>query len=178
MQAHAPAEACPWTVFDRNLIDKVLEDHGLPAYLAKFLPEDRVSELSDLIADVFGVHPSSKTVVQKTVETVRKLAQAGNVILIGRGATVVTARMPRVLHVRIVAPLEQRIEHCIEAYQMKRAEARKFCPTEDRARRRYLKKYFGVDANDPLQYHLIINTGQVSYAEAARIIGDAVLNLP
>lgn len=178
LQAHAPAEACPWTVFDRNLIDKVLEDHGLPAYLAKFLPEDRVSELSDLIADVFGVHPSSKTVVQKTVETVRKLAQAGNVILIGRGATVVTARMPRVLHVRIVAPLEQRIEHCIEAYQMKRAEARKFCPTEDRARRRYLKKYFGVDANDPLQYHLIINTGQVSYAEAARIIGDAVLNLP
>jgi hypothetical protein len=33
---HAPV----WTVFDRNLMDKVLEDHNLPAYLARFLPED------------------------------------------------------------------------------------------------------------------------------------------
>jgi len=177
LQAHGAPNATLWTVFDRNLIDKVLEDHGLPAYLAKYLPEDRVSEFADLIADVFGVHPSSKTVVQKTAETVRKLASAGSVILIGRGATVVTAQMPDVLHVRLIAPLEKRIQHCIEAYQMTREEARKFCPSEDDARRRYMKKYFGVEVEDPLLYHMIINTGLVSYADAARIIGDAVLNM-
>jgi len=177
LQARGAPNASPWTVFDRNLIDKVLEDHGLPAYLAKYLPEDRVSEFSDLITDVFGVHPSSKTVVQKTAATVKKLAGAGSVILIGRGATIATAQMPHVLHVRLVAPLEKRIEHCIEAYQMTREEARKFCPSEDEGRRRYMKKYFAADIEDPLLYHMIINTGLVSYADAARIIGDAVLNL-
>jgi cytidylate kinase len=177
LQTHAAGDACPWTVFDRNLIDKVLEDHGLPAYLAKYLPEDRVSEFADIITDVFGVQPSSKTVVQKTAETVLKLAGAGNVILIGRGANMVTARSPQVLHVRLVAPLEKRIEHCVAAYHMTEAEARKFCPTQDRARRRYLKKYFHADVEDPLLYQIIINTGLVSYADAARIIGDAVLHL-
>ena len=142
LQGHSAGDACPWTVFDRNLIDKVLEDHGLPACLAKFLPEDRVSELEDLMADVFGVHPPSKTLLQQTAETVLRLAGAGNVILIGRGANLVTSKLPHVLHVRLVAPLEKRIEHCVEAYNMTPAEARKFCPREDSARQRYLKKYF------------------------------------
>jgi len=177
LQGHSTGDACPWTVFDRNLIDKVLEDHGLPACLAKFLPEDRVSELEDLMADVFGVRPPSTTLLQQTAETVLRLAGAGNVILIGRGANMVTAKLPHVLHVRLVAPLERRIEHCVEAYNLTRAEARKFCRREDNARQRYLKKFFNADIEDPLLYHMIINTGLVSYDNAARIIGDALLNL-
>jgi cytidylate kinase len=39
-----------------------------------------------------------------------------------------------------------------------------------------LKKYFHADVNDPLLYHLVINTGLVGYDNAAKIIGDAVLN--
>jgi cytidylate kinase len=177
LQGHAAGDACPWTVFDRNLMDKVLEDHNLPACLAKFLPEDRISELEDIMADVFGVHPPSTTVIHQVAETMLKLAQSGNVILIGRGANIVTARLPHVLHVRLVAPLDARVEHSREAYNMTKAEARKFCPAEDHARQRYLKKYFGADNENPLLYHMIINTGLVSYDDAARIIGDAVLNL-
>ena len=64
LQAHSAGNACPWMVFDRNLMDKVLEDHNLPPCLAKFLPEDRISELEDIMAEVFGVHPPSTTVIQ------------------------------------------------------------------------------------------------------------------
>jgi cytidylate kinase len=46
---------------------------------------------------------------------------------------------------------------------------------EDRGRKRYLKKYFGKDIDDPLSYHLILNTDGVGYEEAARLIGDAAL---
>ena len=169
--------ACPWTVFDRNLMDKVLEDHNLPTRLAKFLPEDRVSQMEDILADVFDVHPPSQTVIDQTTETILKLAGLGNVILIGRGSNVITARLPHVLHVRLVAPLEKRIEHARQFYHLTGTEAHKFCLSQDRARERYLKKYFNADINDPLLYHLIINTGLVSYDDAAKLIGDAVLNL-
>jgi len=177
LQGHSPGNACPWMVFDRNLMDKVLEDHDLPACLAKFLPEDRISELEDIMAEVFGVHPPSTTVLHQTAETMLKLVEAGNVILIGRAANIVTARLPHVFHVRLVAPLDDRVEHAHEAYNMTKAEARKFCLREDRARQRYIKKYFGADIENPLLYHMIINTGLVSYDDAARVIGDAVLKL-
>jgi cytidylate kinase len=40
-----------------------------------------------------------------------------------------------------------------------------------------LKEYFNADINDPLLYHMIINTGPVNYDDAAKLIGEAVLNL-
>jgi len=177
LQKHAAGNGCPWTVFDHNLMDKVLEDHNLPTRLAKYLPEDRVSQLEDILAEVFEMHPPSQTVICQSTETIYKLADLGNVILIGRGSPVITARLPHVLHVRLVAPLARRIEHACEFYRLTEAEAHKFCLSQDRGRERYLKTYFNTDINNPLLYHLIINTGLVGYGTAAKLIGDAVLNL-
>ncbi len=166
----------PWTVYDRNLMAKVLEDHDLPARLAQFLPEDRVSFLEDIMADLLQTYPPSQTVVRQTIETILKLASLGNVILIGRGGNLITARLPNLFHVRLVAPLENRVAYSSQTYGMTPAQARKFCRREDSGRERYLKKYFHADINDPLLYHLVINTGQISYAAAAKLIGDAMLN--
>lgn len=164
----------PWTVFDRNLMEKVLEDHNLPARLAQFLPEDRMTELQDIANEWFGLRPGSWTVIQQTAETVLKLAELGNVILIGRGANVIAARLPNVTHVRLVAPLEQRIQHCRDFYEMSERQARQFCLKADAGRGRYLKKYFKAEIDDPLLYHLTINTGLVSFDEAARLIAETM----
>jgi cytidylate kinase len=175
LQTHAPKGAPPWTVFDRNLMDKVLEDHHLPARLSQFLPEDRASQLQDIMDDLFGWRPTSGTVVQHASETILHLAEMGHAILIGRGGNVVTARLPNVFHVRLVAPLEKRIEHAHEFYKMTKKAAQEFIQREDGGRKRYLSKYFNARIDDPLLYHLIVNTGFVSYDDAARIIADAVM---
>jgi cytidylate kinase len=123
--------------------------------------------------DVFGLHPPSWTVVEQASETILHLAELGNVILIGRGANMITARLPGVFHVRLVAPLERRVEHAHEYYGMSLRQARAFCSSQDRGRSRYFKKYFKANIDDPLLYHLVINTGLVSYDDAARLIVEA-----
>lgn len=174
LQHTAHPDDPPWTVFDRNLMEKVLEDHHLPAKLAQFLPEDRMTELQDIADELFGLRPASWTVIQQTAETILKLADLGNVILIGRGANIITAKLPNVTHVRLVAPLEQRIQQCHKFYEMSERKARQFCLEEDAGRRRYLKKYFKAEVDDALLYHLTINTGMVAFDEAARLIAEAV----
>ena len=177
LQKSSPRKSVPWTVFDRNLMDKVLEEHDLPAYLSNLLQEDRVSELEDFLNDVLGARPPQWKIVRHTAETVLKLAELGNVILIGRGGDIITSQLKRVLHVRLVAPLESRIGFAHEAYGMSASAARKFCLSEDRARARYVKKYFNSDVADPTRYHLVVNTALVGYDEAAELIGEAALNL-
>jgi cytidylate kinase len=167
--------AAPWAVFDRNLIEQVLQDHNLPVRLAKFLPEDRVSEIQDAMDELFGVHPSTWTVVEQTAETILRLTQLGNVILVGRGAHLIAAKLPGVWHVRLVASLPDRVEHAHRFYALGRPEAREFVEHEDQGRRRYLKKYFGADADDPLLYHLTINTSKLSYEAAAQLIATAAV---
>jgi cytidylate kinase len=44
----------------------------------------------------------------------------------------------------------------------------------DQGRKRYVTKYYEKDIDDPLLYHLVINTDRVSYPEAARVIADAM----
>ena len=98
-------------------------------------------------------------------------------IVIGRAGNIVTAKVPHVLHVRLVAPLDQRIEHAHLIYGMSHTEARNFCLREDLGRTRYIRKYFHADIADPLLYHLVINTGLIGYDAAAKLIDEAALHL-
>jgi cytidylate kinase len=174
LQQTTPRDEPHWTVFDRNLMERVLADHHLPGRLAKFLPEDRASELQDIIDDLSGLQPPSWTMIAQTSETILKLAELGNVILIGRAGNIIASRLPHVRHVRLIAPLEKRVAYAHTLYQMSERDARTFCLREDAGRQRYVKKYFKTEVADPLLYHLVINTGLVSFDEAARLIAEAV----
>lgn len=177
LEQQAPNASCPWTVFDRNLVEKVLEDHNLPTRLARFMREDRVSEISDTMDELFGLHPSSWTLVHKSTETMLHLAEIGNVILIGRGAHIVTRSIHYAFHVRLVGSPERRLAHLQDAYRMKAREAANFMRAEDQGRKRFLRKYFDEDIDNPLGYHLVINTDLVAYEAAAKAIADTMLAL-
>jgi CMP/dCMP kinase len=163
-----------WTVFDKNLIYKILEDHNLPERLAQFYEEKKQTLMQTIINDLFYGH-SSYEVIKKTARTILQLVNRGNVIIVGMAGNIITANMDEVFHVRVVAPIEQRIEHAMEVYNLSRKEAMDFVPKEDINRRHYLKTYYNKDVDDPLLYDIIINTGECTYDEAAEMIGKAVL---
>jgi cytidylate kinase len=174
LQAQAADPSCPWTVFDRNLVEKVLKDHHLPDNLAKFMPEDRISEMADTMDELFGLHPPSWTLVRQTTDTILHLAELGNVILIGRGSNVITRKLENVFHVRLVGSLEQRVKRMQESHQLTHKSALEFVQREDLGRRRYLKKYFNKEIDDPLLYHLVINTDLIPSEEAAQLVAQSL----
>lgn len=174
LKAQEPQGSPPWAVFDRNLVQRVLEDNHLPARLARFMPEDRVLQITDTMDELFGLHPPSWILVRKTSETILHLAELGHVILIGRGANVITSKLAHVLHVRLVGSLEKRVRRLQELNAINPKEALKLAGNEDLARRRYLKQYFSKDIEDPLLYHMVLNTDSVSVEEAAQMIAMAV----
>jgi cytidylate kinase len=175
LQSQAPPESPPWTLFDRNLVERVLTDHHLPARLARFMPEDRVHEMDDIVDELFGLHPPSWTLVQQTSETILRLADFGNVIILGRGANIIAAGLPHVLHVRLVGSMERRIQRRQHFLGLGRREAADSIRQEDLGRERYFRKHFNRNIDDPLLYHLVINTDCVLPDAAARFIGDLVL---
>lgn len=177
LQKHAPKPSVPWTVFDRNLVDVVLKKLNLPARLAAALPEDRVSYVSDMVEELLGLHPPSDALIRQMSATILHLADMGNVILIGRGANVITAKLENVLHVRLVGSVEKRIERVMAYYHLGRKAAAAFVEQEDSGRRRYLKKNFGKEIEDPLLYHLVINTDRITRDAVTSIVGQAVIEM-
>ncbi len=175
LQEGRPASPAPWTVFHRELIEKVLAEHHLPSELSRFMPEDRVSYITDTVEELLGLHPSASSMVTQVVETVLHLAELGNCILVGRGAHIVLAQCDTAFHVRLVGSLERRVQRLAESRNLDAREARELIQTEDTARRRYLKTYMDADVDDPLAYHLTLNTDSFDATAAARVIASTVV---
>ncbi len=166
----------PWAVFDWNLVQRVLKDHKLPESLERYMPEDAAHRIENHLEDLAGLHPSAWTLVQHTKHTIMRLAMTGHAILVGRGSHLITAGMTNVFRVRLVAPLADRVRHVENYYHLSHEEAGAFVLKEDRAKSRYLQRNFKAEPQNALQYHITINTGAVSFPEAARLIADGVLN--
>jgi cytidylate kinase len=164
-----------WTVFDRNLANQVLVDHELPDNLERFMIEDSRLPVESIVEELLGLHPTLWTFVQQTTKTILRLAGLGRVIIVGRGGEVITSRLPYVFHVRLVAPLEKRIDHASRYYKLSPAEAAKMVKEADHARRRYLRRYFDADVNDPLLYDLVLNTETLGHSRSAEIIAHAAM---
>jgi cytidylate kinase len=175
LHAHLPHSQAPWTIFDRDLVEAVLRDHHLPSRMAAFMPEDRVSQLDDIVQELFSLHPPTETLVRQTSETILHLAELGNVIILGRGANIITARLPRALHVRLIGSVEQRLDHMRVFDKLNRKDALARIEREDGGRSRYVKRYFHMDIDNPLHYHLIINRDWLTLPEAAALVGHLVL---
>jgi cytidylate kinase len=113
--------------------------------------------------------------IQRTIE---RLRERDNIVIVGRGSQVILRDAPGVLHVRIVAPLEQRISRIMMNHSLTRSEAKDYIASKDKASGEYLRRFYSVDWNDPTLYHLIINMGRWSVEETVSIIQDTLSKLP
>lgn len=173
--AHTSTEY-QWTVFDKNLVAKVLEEHHLPQRMDRYLSETHRPLFGDMLEEFLGLHASGWTMARQTAETMLNLARLGCVILVGRGAGIITGKLDNAYHIRLVGSFDKRVERFAKERQCKHDEAVDLVRHEDKERKRYVKDNFARDVEDPLLYHLIINTDRTDCEEAAKMVGDQVIS--
>lgn len=164
----------PWTVFNQDLIDHVIREHQLPQKTAAYFPEDKPDEIRALIGEMLGLHAGVFNNVRKCAETIRRLAIAGNSIIVGRGANLVAAGIRHALHVRFVGDAPTRIRHFAKLNDLSIKAAAAEVAKRDRARKRYLMRNFERDIDDAHQYDFIINTSRWPDACVTRMIRTAL----
>lgn len=175
LRRHERRREAPWAVVDKELIQKVIEEHKFPVIFARYFPESSMSLIEDILGEVFGLHPPQETLVRKMSETILRLASLGYVILVGRGANIITRRLPGGVHVRLVGSFAKRVSHMMEYLNLPENQAREFVMKEDHDRRAYINRYFKKDISDVSLYDLIINTDTMSFQDAVTIIGNMVI---
>jgi cytidylate kinase len=105
-------------------------------------------------------------------------AKQGDVVIVGRGGQVVLQGQPGVLHVRIQAPLEERVLRVSQRDGLTREAARELIAERDRAAQDYLHTFYSIAVGDPTRYHLVLNTGLWNVETATKIIADMLRYLP
>ena len=164
----------PWAVFDRNLVETMLNARELSPRLASFLPEDRVSDFQASVGEFVGLHPSLWELIQRTNEMMCQLVRAGHVILVGRGANFATAEMAHGVHLRLVAPVEYRAHDKAQELGLSVEAAIAHNARVDAARRKYVRSVFDADVERPQAYDLVINVARVPSAQAVGLAVNLV----
>jgi cytidylate kinase len=175
LSLHQNEEFGEWAVFDKNLIEKVIADHNLPDQLAQLMTHENYNSMNNIISEMLGLQPSARTLMHKTAQTILQLAYTGNVIIVGRGSNLITAKLKNTFHVRLVSPLEDRIRRIEKFYDIDRKKAQEFIKDEDIGRKEFVRKNFLKNNEDPLLYHMMLNTHLMTHEEAAQVIADAVM---
>lgn len=163
-----------WMFLDKDLLTRALSEHHLPEYFARFLPEDRVSEIQGLIGEIVGLHPPLWELEHRVAEAILQIAQLGCVIFAGRAAHLITCSLPGGIHVRLVAPIGARIQRLQSRRHCDPVTAAGVLRETDRARARYVRDNFGVQIDDPHSYDLVINTDHITTDTAAQLVLTAM----
>lgn len=162
-----------WEVYDRQLIERALQEHLWPKKLAETITEEKRFFLDEVMDDMFNLRPPSWLLMPQVIETAVKLAMEGHAILVGHGATIVTAEFPNVFHVRLTGSVRARIERVQREGNLDYEVAARTVKRYDRKRERFLKAHFRARPDNELRYDLMVNTDRISIADAAIIICEA-----
>lgn len=85
-------------------------------------------------------------------------ALSGNVVIIGRGGNFLLNGIASAFRVRIVAPLDSRIESIMKRESMERGPAKWLIEKTDSERACFMRTIYGKEWNDPAEYDMVFDT--------------------
>jgi cytidylate kinase len=109
-----------------------------------------------------------------TQAVIKKLVDWDNVVIVGRGGQILLRNVPHTLHLRVIAPLEFRIENIMKKKGFSREDALKYISEKDRAAQEYLYRFYNVDWDDPELYHMVINMGMWNLDKIVKVIKETI----
>jgi cytidylate kinase len=175
--ARAVGERLGWTVYDRELLERVAGEMGVRASLLESVDERRRNWLQECLG-AFTSAPavSASAYVRHLLETLLSLAAHGECVIVGRGAAQVLPAATT-LRVRLVGLGGDRVGAIRQRFGISQEEAARWVEKTDGERTRFIQDHFRKDPADPRLYDLVLNSSRFSINECAELIIEALRRL-
>ena len=157
----ADASEHPWTCWDRELVEKVAADQHLSRPLVESIEDGHHSWFTELLEGLRTHEESEQKAYYRIAATVRGLAKAGRVVLVGRGAIYVTQGMPGGVHFRLVAPQAWRIARVAQERGITPEAAGGVVRETDRNREAFLKQHWPSRSMTPEDFTATLNAAAI-----------------
>jgi cytidylate kinase len=108
-----------------------------------------------------------------TEQILRRQAETGKGVILGRGGSIVLRDDPRALRVRLHGPVHRRISQAMHFQGVDEATARDTIRRLDRTHAAYIKQFYGADIDDLSLYHLVIDSTAIPIETCVELIARA-----
>jgi cytidylate kinase len=163
------AKRLSWKVWDHALTEEIAKVANVECSTVERC-EERVDSTFQRLVKVFlrgsqersmplpGTEPfDTDRFVAVGEQVMEKVAEAGDCVIVGRGAPYFLRQRADAFHVFLYAPYAQKLSRLLRLGKSER-EARELLDTIDRDRITFVKRYFDADWPTRCLYHMMINT--------------------
>ena len=161
-------------VYDKELIAKAAQDSGFSKGIFEESDEKkRLFSLSSIFASRFGDtenYMSDRGLFKMQSETIRKIAEQGSAIIVGRCSDYILRDMECTLDVFLTSPLEVRAARIAERSGLSLEEAEKLAEEKDRNRAEYYNYYTFTDWGVASTYDLCLDSSVLGIEGTADMI--------
>ena len=172
--------------YDKEILQRAAKESGICESLFENHDEKPTSSfLYSLVMDTYSAGyatmgmqemPMSQKVFLAQFDTIKKIAEEGPCVIVGRCADYALEELDNVVSVFVHAPLDKRAAaSSIFSYSATRAAAKKLALQNDKKRASYYNYYSNKKWGDGATYDLCVNTGKVGIYGAAEIIKNYVI---
>jgi CMP/dCMP kinase len=175
-------------ISEKEVYDYSEESHKVRSFLDRLFSRTAVMNVGPGWSDTGDVLLPQQELLNEEVmqalvqKAVRSAYKIGDMIILGRGSQILLQTEPGTLHVRIEAPLEDRIQTVKEWLKAEnqaftadveiRRKAQDLITARDAASQDYIKRFYQANWANPTLYHVVLNTGKLSLERATQIIVD------
>jgi cytidylate kinase len=161
-------------VYDKELIAKAAQDSGFSKGIFEESDEKkRFFSLSSIFASRFGDtenYMSDRGLFKMQSETIRKIAEQGSAIIVGRCSDYILRDMECTLDVFLTSPLEVRAARIAERSGLSLEEAEKLAEEKDRNRAEYYNYYTFTDWGVASTYDICLDSSVLGIEGTADMI--------
>ncbi len=179
------AENLEYVLVDNALIVKVAERAGVSVEDAASFDEKYKSKAAEWLKNFIeprvgkilteeGKHLDPDMFVEYCKTVILGLAEEGNVVIVGRAGQFILKDRDNAFHVRINADKNFRIERLKARHNIDEKHALDMIKKSDNMRKHYIERCFKSDWNDPLVYHLMLESSKLGIDMTASIISEGV----
>ena len=151
-----------------NWVEDLEKEAGgaLQKFISQVVPKSMVERILD---DKRG-YIDEEIYVDLLHLIIKKIADDGNAVIIGRGGQYILAGQPDVYHILLVADKSDRIKFIEEKYGLRPKRAVQTVNFDDKRRVNLYRKFGREDYDHPIHYQLVINTSKISREKAADLV--------
>lgn len=174
------AEKLGYRFYDGEIIDEVVKSSGLAREIVERYDEYATHKNSFLYSiamnaggDAYNGLSFANRVQIAQSALIKKLAEEGNCVIIGRGADYILRDREDCLHVFVRADIRFRAKRVIEIYGESEVKIEDRLRDKDTRRRVFYRSFAMRDWGVCENYHLMLDSGVIGMERCAQIICDA-----
>jgi len=164
----------PWKVISKEILEQAAKELGLTPEKIEFVFNfEKRSMVDEVLEALSAKYYKSERKIRNTIkDVIRAMGEKGRVIIVGRAGSAILRDVPNSLHIKLIAPLDYRVDGVSRRHQITHSEAKKLTIDMDRKRKLLRNEFAGREVTIE-DYDLILNCKDLKSDEVVEILTKA-----